>query len=172
MARITYRLSATKVENLKQKGMHPDGDGLYFRITATGTKSWIFRFSDRGRLRDMGLGPVPEISLAKARKVAALYRQQRREGQDPIKARTVQRRAQELAAAQAVTFKDCADQLIASHEAGWRNAKHRQQWRNTLATYVHPFLGEKPVGEVDTDAVLQVLQQPESGVWAKGTGWK
>jgi hypothetical protein len=28
-----------------------------------------------------------------------------------------------------------ADQYIAAHEAGWRNAKHRYQWRQTLGQY-------------------------------------
>ena len=30
------------------------------------------------------------------------------------------------------TFAEVADAYIAAHEATWRNAKHRQQWRNTL----------------------------------------
>ena len=58
------------------------------------------------------------------------------------------------------TFKHCAEQLIASHEVGWRNAKHRQQWKNTLATYVYPTLGHLPVSDVDTGLVLVVLRQP------------
>jgi hypothetical protein len=40
--------------------------------------------------------------------------------------------------------------MIASHEAAWKNSKHRQQWRNTLATYVYPSLGELPVAAIDT----------------------
>ncbi len=30
-------------------------------------------------------------------------------------------------------FRECAAEFIEKHRAGWRNAKHRQQWENTLA---------------------------------------
>ena len=56
MARITHRLTAIKVATLKAKGLHPDGAGLYLRITSSGTKSWLFRFSRDGATRDMGFG--------------------------------------------------------------------------------------------------------------------
>ena len=59
MARITHRLTAIKVANLKAKGLYPDGAGLYLRITSSGTKSWLFRFSRDGATRDMGLGLSP-----------------------------------------------------------------------------------------------------------------
>ena len=49
--------------------------------------------------------------------------------------------------------------MIAAHEAGWRNAKHRQQWRNTLRPTLMPSLGNLPVAEIGTDVVLEVLQQ-------------
>jgi hypothetical protein len=28
---------------------------------------------------------------------------------------------------------------------GWKNAKRRQQWTNTLKTYVYPVFGDLPV---------------------------
>lgn len=43
MARITQRLTAIEVTNLKEKGLYPDGDGLYLKVTGAGTKSWIYR---------------------------------------------------------------------------------------------------------------------------------
>ena len=138
MARLTQRLTAVEVTNLTTPGLHPDGDGLYLRITETGTKSWIYRYSTEGRLRDMGLGALSAVSLAKARKLAGDCRRLRSEGRDPIQARDQERTAQQVAAARATSFKECAEQLIELHEAGWRNAKHRQQWRNTLSTYVYP----------------------------------
>jgi hypothetical protein len=38
----------------------------------------------------------------------------------------------------------------AANEAGWRNAKHRQKWRYTHATYAYPLLGDLPAAEIDT----------------------
>src|SRR5262249_9786381 len=42
--------------------------------------------------------------------------------------------------------------------ASWKNAKHRDQWRNTLLTYVYPIIGELPVESIDTTLVLKVLE--------------
>ena len=41
---------------------------------------------------------------------------------------------------------------------GWRNARHRQQWANTLETYAYPVLGDLPVAAIDTALVLKVIE--------------
>ena len=150
MARATHRLTTIRVAALKQEGLHPDGAGLYLRITTTGTKSWIFRFSQRGATGDMGPGVLGTVSLAKAREAAGEARRQLLRGIDPIQARAAQRRAEALAAAGATTFKECAEKLVDAHEGSWRNPKHRQQWRNTLNSYVYPVLGDLPIAAIDS----------------------
>src|SRR5258708_17741411 len=85
MAR-TGKLSAVEVTKAKGPAVLHDGGGLYLRVTAPGAKSWVFRFQLDGRRRDMGLGPFPDISLAKARAKAADHRRQRRAGKDPLEA--------------------------------------------------------------------------------------
>jgi len=157
VARVTHRLTAIKVTNLKAKGLYPDGAGLYLRITSSGTKSWLFRFSRDGATRDMGLGPIATVSLARARELAAEARRERLDGADPIETRKTRRASQSLAEARSTTFRSCAEQLIASQEAGWRNTKHRRQWQSTLSTYVFPVLGDLPVGAIDTTLVMKVL---------------
>jgi integrase len=47
---------------------------------------------------------------------------------------------------------------IGANEGSRRNDKHRQQWKNTLATYVYPVIGELPVAEVGTAHVLKILE--------------
>jgi hypothetical protein len=61
-------------------------------------------------------------------------------------------------AARRVTFKDAAEAYIKAHKAGWRNAKHGNQWRNTLATYAYPAIGALPVQKIDTGLVVRVLK--------------
>jgi integrase len=158
MARSIHRLTAVKVSSLKDKGLYPDGGGLYLRITDTASKSWIFRFTVNGALRDMGFGPVPTVSLAKARELAAECRTKRLLGIDPIDERREQRSQAKLSDVRNMTFRQCAEALIASHEPSWRNAKHRQQWRSSLATDAYPVLGDVAVRDIDTEMVLQVLQ--------------
>jgi len=168
---------------------HRHGGGLYLRVTSTGTKSWILRFKRDGRTRDMGLGPISVMSLARARELAAEAGRQGLQGQDPIKARDAQRAAAKREEPSAVTFKECAEQLIASHEAGWRNPfKHAKLWRHTLRDYAYPIIGDLPVGEVNTDLIKQVLKpiwttKPETASrvrsrmeavldWAKVSGFR
>ena len=165
MARTINRLTDKAVQSKKAKGLYADGGGLFRQVSDSGAKSWIFRFKQSGRARDMGLGGINAVSLAQARQRAAEARRQRTEGKDPITERDAQRRQERLATARSVTFEDCAEQLIASHEAGWKNAKHRAQWRSTLATYVHPTMGSLPIATVDTDHVMRVLQP----IWGNKT---
>jgi integrase len=47
---------------------------------------------------------------------------------------------------------------IDANEAGWRNEKHRGQWRSTLETYAYPYMGELPVSEVSTSHVMAALE--------------
>ena len=165
MARTINRLSDKAVQAKKGKGLYPDGGGLYLQVNGPTSKSWVFKFKLDGRARDMGLGSLSAVSLAEARRKAAQARRLRSEGSDPIAKRGAQRAQERLTAARSVTFRDCAEQLISSHEAGWKNEKHRQQWRNTLITYAYPVLGAIPVGDVSTDLVLKVLEP----IWATKT---
>jgi integrase len=166
MARSIERLSAAKVSNAKP-GMYCDGGGLYLQASlgADGEikKSWIFRFALHGRERQMGLGSLHEISLAKARQKATDCREQVKEGIDPIDARNVSRAATAAKNAKAKKFDECAAEYITAQRAGWSNATHRQQWTNSLATYVSPVLGRLPVAAIDVDLVVKVLQP----IWEK-----
>jgi hypothetical protein len=138
--------------------MYHDGAGLYLQVGAGGTKSWILRFMLDGRARQMGLGRVSAISLGEARKRAAECRRMRVDGIDPIAARAAHRNQQKLDAAQAMTFDACAVAYIDAHKASWHNAKHRDQWRNTLSGYAGPVFGALPVQDVDPGLVMKVLE--------------
>jgi integrase len=169
----TGKLSAVEVAKAKGPTVLHDGGGLYLRVSETGTKSWVFRFQLDGKRRDMGLGPYPDISLAEARGRATEHRKLRHDGIDPIEAKEAQRHAQRLSVARGRTFREMAEEFIGRKEAGWRNAKHRQQWRNTLATYVYPVFGQLPVAAIDSGLVVQVLdpiwmEKPETAVRVRG----
>ena len=152
------KLSATKVNSISKPGLHSDGGGLYLKVTKTGTKSWIFRWRKQGKLRDMGLGSLNDVTLKTARQKAADARTTVAEGLDPIIAREqelAKRRAKED---QAVTFSDCANSYIEVHSPSWQNSKHRQQWSNTLATYANPIIGDLKVCDVSQQDILNILQ--------------
>jgi len=158
MARTLNRLSAFKVEKAKEPGMYGDGGGLYLRVAEGGSKQWIYRYVTNGRPRDMGIGPVHVLTLAEAREKAREASRLRLEGIDPIAAKHAQRAAAAVAAASAMTFRQCAEGFIKDNEASWTNAKHRLEWERSLARYVLPTLGNLPVAAIDTPLVLKVIK--------------
>jgi integrase len=156
------RLKALQVTRLKAPGLHADGGGLYLQVTVNArdgepAKSWIYRYMLRGKAREMGLGSFNAINLQQAREKALDCRRLRAEGIDPIEARQATRQQSALQAAKAITFKRAAAEYIASHRAGWRNAKHAAQWSATLVTYAEPIIGDLSVQSIDTGLVLKVL---------------
>src|ERR1700736_659122 len=158
MARRLNRLTAVQVRAIDEKGMYHDGGGLYLQVSAGGARSWIFRFTLDGRAREMGLGPVHAIPLAEARKRAGECRRMRVDGIDPIEARSEHRGWKKLEAAKAMTFDACAAAYITAHNTSWRNAKHRDQWRNTLTNYAGPAFGSLSVQSIDVGLVMKALE--------------
>jgi len=161
--KLSNALTPLAVKNAKP-GRHADGGGLHLLVKESGARSWVYRFMLIAKSRDIGLGTaVPDgISLADSRDARDALRLKVKAGIDPLEER--QRDAAEaLAAAHAaqvagITFKAVAETYIGANEGSWRNDKHRQQWKNTLATYVYPVIGELPVAEVGTAHVLQILE--------------
>lgn len=122
------RLTVRRVETLKTPGHHVDGDGLALVVGKRGGKSWILRTMVNGKRRDIGLGGASWVSLAEARERARSFRKIAREGGDPIQVRR--------ATAECPTFKEAVRQVHADHVVDTsRNAKHRDQWINTLRDY-------------------------------------
>ncbi|SAK84752.1 phage integrase [Caballeronia catudaia] len=105
----------------------------------------------------MGLGPLHAIGSADARTRALECRRLLLDGIDPRDAKNKERAADMTATAKAMTFDECAGAYIEAHP-GWKNEKHGDQWKNTLATYAGPVFGSLPVADVDTGVVMEVLE--------------
>ncbi len=176
--KVHNALTAIAVKNAGP-GRHADGGGLYLRVQNGGARSWLFRSLVAGKARDIGLGPAAgagSLSLAEARAKVRELATQAAKG-EVLEGKRVQARklaAQTQAAALAgKTFKEIAEAFIDRKEGGWRNEKHRQQWRNTLATYVYPRFGALPVSQIETSHVLAVLEpiwnvKPETASRVRG----
>lgn len=153
MPRQTKDLTALEVRRLSERGRYPVGTvpGLMLLVRDNGVKGWVLRAMVRGTRADIGLGGYPGVGLADAIKTAREMREGIAKGEDP-------RAAKRAARAELMTFSKAAGEYIALHRAGWKNAKHAQQWVNTLETYVHPTIGTMPVKDVDTHHVLDILR--------------
>jgi integrase len=158
MARRMLRLTTKEVQNKKKPGYYCDGAGLYLQISDWGTKSWIFRYGFNGKDRHMGLGPLHIVSLAEARMLATECRKLLLRKIDPIVARDAEHARQALEVARSMTFSECATAYIKAHRSSWKNAKHADQWTNTIHTYCKPMMGNIPVQAIDTTLVMAVLE--------------
>ena len=158
-SRTKNRLTATEIKHAPV-GTHHDGGGLYLKVRASRngksvSRQWLFRYWDDGKGRWMGLGSTERVTLKHARDAADEARRMRPQGLDPIAIRKAARQAKPIADR---TFEECAEEYIETHERKWKNPKHRQQWRNTLTTYVYPAFGDKSINEVTRTDVISVLK--------------
>ena len=165
-------LSDASLRGTMKPGLHSDGNGLYLNVSAKGAKSWVYRYRWEGKLRDMGLGSYPVVTLAKAREAATAQRALFHAGTDPIGQRRRLQAAKVAAKDPNRTFGPFAESLITDLESQWRNAKHRAQWRFTLTEYAKS-IWTTPLDEIDTEAVLAVLKpiwqtKPETASRVRG----
>jgi integrase len=141
-------LTARKVETAKP-GKYSDGGNLYLIVSPAGSRKWVLRFTWRGRAKEMGLGSASSVPLADAREKAASARRKIAQGLNPIEER---KRDGGIP-----TFGEMADDVREALSAGFRNEKHKAQWKSTLEAYAAPLRG-KPVDTITIDDVLAVLK--------------
>jgi integrase len=151
-------LTQKRIEKLTAPGRYSDGHQLYLQVQSRTNKSWLFRYTFGGRERFMGLGPLHTIDLEEARERARQARKALLDGADPLAVRSAEAAQRALEAARTITFEAAATAYYESHEASWKNAKHRQQFLNTLKTYVFPKIGKLPVADIDTGLVLKCIE--------------
>ena len=130
-------------------GRHADGNGLYLFVQPTGTRSWVQRLVIRGRRRELGLGAATLVPLAKAREQALANRMLARSGGDPL---ADKRRVQGVP-----TFAEAAQRVLEQKRGGWRGRWHAQNWWRSMERYAFPRIGGRPVSEVSTADVLEIL---------------
>ena len=139
-------LSVQRIKGL-ETGRHHDGNGLYLVVEPSGSRHWIQRLTIRGRVRQVGHGSFPLVSLAEARALAVQFKKVARAGGDPLADRW-----------RAVpTFSEAAQAVIEIQSPAWKNAKHTAQWMSTLEAYAFAKLGRRPVDAITSGDILGVL---------------
>lgn len=139
-----------------------DAKGLRLEIRGKHSASWSTRYQLAGKERWMGLGSAFDFTLSEAReRNRVLVRQKIADRLDPMALRRAERAAQAATAAKTVTFSEAVKRFLDEREKGqaWRNDKHAQQWRRTLADYAEPIIGALSVSAIDQSHVFAVLEQ-------------
>ena len=164
MPRVAKNLKPLEVSRLTEPGLHPVGGvaGLMLQVSKTGTRSWLLRVKVGDKRREIGLGAYPGVGVALAREKAQQTRDDIAKGIDPVLQRAEARQAiverQIEAKALDWTFRRCAEAYIKAKKPGWRNAKHGEQWVNTLQTYVYPTIGDVLVRNVNITHVVNIVE--------------
>ena len=151
--RLHNALNERIVRAAKAPGRYFDGQGLFLLVEPTGAKRWKQRITVQGRRRELGLGPYPVVTLAKAREAALNHRREARDGGNPIANR---RRTRGVP-----TFAEAARKVFELRKGGWKGTKHAKDWAESMERHALPRLGERGVDEISTEDVLAVL----SPIW-------
>lgn len=158
---MSDKIKATSVKGVSallkegKAGQHAAGGGLYLKVNGENRGSWFYRYKVGGKTTRMGLGSTGVVTLAQARTLAAEYRALVARGVDPL----ARKQEQELLAmTEVVTFDMVAADYIAIHSVNWTNAKHYQQWVNTLKTYATPVIGHLPPADITIQHMLKILR--------------
>jgi integrase len=157
---LSGKLTKKLVENLGA-GRHGDGNGLYLVVDPSGARRWIVRVVVKGQknkkgapLRtDFGLGGADIVTINQARERALEYRRMAKQGLNP----------RFNAAREIPTFEEVAQQVHIDRMPTWKNAKHGQQWINTLRDYAFPKIGRMPIDSIDQPEVMMCL----APIWAE-----
>jgi integrase len=163
MPGLRNKLTVASVKAIATSGKHADGAGLYLQVTKNAAignlrKSWVVRYrAANGKIREMGIGSVEDVTLADARDKAVSIRKAVKEGNDAVDARVEVKRETVKQQAASMTFAQCAEAYIKAHESGWKNEKHKAQWAATLKTYAYPVFGKVAVQDVNVSMVMKVL---------------
>ncbi|WP_306046219.1 site-specific integrase [Nioella sp. MMSF_3534] len=167
MPRIAKELTALEVKRLHHPGTGGNATfavggvaGLMLQVTPNNGRTWLLRAQVGSKRREIGLGSYPEVSLAQARDRARDVKDKIREGIDPVEERKAARAALIAMQRRGLTFEDAVANYLEAKLDAFKNAKHRDQWRNTLTQYALPEIGAMLVQDIAVQDVLRVLNQP------------
>ena len=167
MARKTTALSDTEIKRAKARDKEyslADGDGLLLRIKPNGSRLWIFNYTrpHSKKRANIGLGPYPTLSLAKAREIRQQFRTLLIEKIDPSDYRTEQ--SQQSQDAHALTFERVAEKWFEVKKASISKDYADDVYRS-LKLHVFPEIGSKPIHLLKARPAIDLL----SPIAAKGT---
>ncbi|MBD0276319.1 MAG: integrase arm-type DNA-binding domain-containing protein [Acetobacteraceae bacterium] len=144
-------------------GRHYDGrgDGLCLLVRPAGRRLWVQRLSVGGKVREMGHGAYPAVTLAEARRRARSAKAAADAGQDPLSDRKAAKAAARAPAAAAAapegrTLRDALEAYLGAHAPAWRSSKTEKLTRAMLERYAGDLLA-RPVAEIGLEDVRAVL---------------
>lgn len=149
-----------------------DGGGMYLELHPNGGKYWRLKYRIAGREKRLALGVYPDVSLADARRLRDHARKLVAAGADPSELRQADK-VERAAKAEAQTLADAGlpvpgtfefvarEWLTIVHEAKVSEG-HAERTRIRLEQDAFPWLGRRPIAEIEAPELLQALRRVEA----------
>ena len=140
-----------------------DDHGLYILVTPSRGRLWRYRYRFAGKVKDLAIGTFPDVTLSKARDKRDVAREQLKNGLDPAEVK----RAQKTIVAQAAdgqsteTFEAIAREWIVKFSSNKAKSTVETTIRR-LEKNVFPWMGARPIAEIDSPELLAILRRVES----------
>ncbi len=135
-----------------------DGGGMYLLLNPNGSRWWRLDYRHNGKRKTLSLGTYPDTGLADARDKRDEARKLLAAGIDPSEQRKAVKLAGEERAAN--SFAVIAEEWLAKQAATMAPATMaKARW--TFNDLVFPWIGNRPIAEIDPPEMLKLLQRIE-----------
>lgn len=135
-----------------------DGNGLSLFVYPNSSKLWRYRYKFLGKEKMLSLGSYPQTSLAEARAKLLELKKQVKEQVDPATERVKEKRLAKFNADNC--FEAVAKEWHDNNLNKWTAAHAQKIWRR-LEQHIFPTLSSRPVAEISTLELLDVLRVVE-----------
>jgi len=136
-----------------------DGGGLYLEVAPSGGKWWRYKYRFGGKEQRLSLGTYPDVGLKEVRTRHAAERQKIADGINPAETRKAEKLTRKISAAN--SFEVVAREWAVSYFTN-KSASHHERTMRRLENYVFPWLGSKPISEINAPQILEVVKRIES----------
>lgn len=136
-----------------------DGGGLYLEVSPAGGKLWRLKYRFNGKEKRLSLGVYPDVGLKDARERRDAARKLLANDIDPGENKKVQKAAKVERSAN--SFEVIAREWFSKHSPGWANS-HAEKVIKRLENDVFPWLGGRPIGEINAPELLATLRRTEA----------
>jgi integrase len=155
-------LTAIQIKNTKATDKPlklADGGGLYLLVQPNGAKYWRLDYRFAGKRKTLAVGVYPDVSLSDARERREAARKVMANGADPSAVKKAQKAA--VVALAENSFETVAREWLSKFSKNWKES-HTKTISVRLINDVFPWLGARPIGEINAPELLTVLRRIES----------
>ncbi len=160
MPKIITKLPETTIRNAKPKAQHyklTDEGGLRVLVRTSGTKIWQYHYRFMGKCKTLTLGQYPLLSTADARAARDQAKKLLQDGIDPSERKKAEKL--KLKYEHKNNFEALAREWHSKQN--WI-PKHAANILSRLEKDIFPYIGKKPINQINRLDILNALQNIEA----------